>query len=265
MSKSLNGAGAAKKRAKKAAVKPVGKVARRQMREYELASKARLLPTRTQLKKVPRQVLLEVLGVSNVGDIVADIRPLTPQEAQFCQYIADGRTVVESYMAAFKEYDKELARSRAQVTMRLKAVELEMNRLRSELEVDGTLSRIEARKLRAKIARDPKADRFARLAAIKDDSKMMGWDEPERVERVVRVVLGSTDVAGADADLRRIDQDSEAGLAVIDAVTDAALMGDDGDDSGGGADDGGYGYCSEAIDLEDEGAEPAEEGLTDGE
>ena len=107
--------------------------------------------------------------------------PLNARQETFAQLIAKGGiSQVEAYIKA--GYSKASAKNLANRLMENDGVKSRINELREASCTEKTLTRQQIRELRAEIALDVDNSKTDRLAALRDDCKMMGWDAPQKIE-----------------------------------------------------------------------------------
>lgn len=108
-------------------------------------------------------------------------RKLTQRQLNFCQYIVDGLPQYEAYIKAGYSDGKQ-ARTNSSRLMSKDGVQRTVSQLRSKIDAPRLLTRELIRQKRAEIALGKGSTSKDVLAAMRDDSKMMGWDAPQVVE-----------------------------------------------------------------------------------
>lgn len=108
---------------------------------------------------------------------------LNNSQRVFCQHLADGLSHTKAYQLAYPNCkNRNSAGAAACRLLRNVNVQVEMRRLRLDLERQNGLSRQRKRELLFNIGEDPNASGMVRIGAIKEDNKMMGHDRPPKVE-----------------------------------------------------------------------------------
>jgi phage terminase small subunit len=119
---------------------------------------------------------------------------LNARQEKFAQLIASGGiSQVEAYKQA--GYSPKSAESLAHRLIENDGVKARIAELREATTTEKTLTRQQIREIRAEIATDSDNSKQDRLAALRDDSKMMGWDAPQKIEH-----SGGLQIVQVDAD-----------------------------------------------------------------
>ena len=135
---------------------------------------------------------------------------LSDSQRKFCQLVVEGLSHTEAYLKAYARCtSRESASAAAPRLLGNVRVKQEIDRLRAEMENQRGLTRLEKRKILREIAHDKNQPPNIRIQAIATDNKMMGHDEPDRVQ----VEVGSNQVgdllrqirSGEDRPLKRVE------------------------------------------------------------
>lgn len=123
---------------------------------------------------------------------------INPHHERFAQLLADAiigvsnDTKEEAYSKTFPDRhvdDPKALQKAAYNLAKTKQIEGRVEELINTAQSRRTLSRMRVRELRCEIAENPESENRDRLAAMRDEAKMMGWDEPEKVEAAVTVFI----------------------------------------------------------------------------
>lgn len=115
---------------------------------------------------------------------MARVKTLTAKERAFAQGILDGMTKTEAYRQAYpasRTWRAQMVTNEAHDTSKRPAVAAFIKGERARLDDDSLLTRIEKRKILAKVARKESA-RLGSIEAIKVDNQMTGDCAPQKVE-----------------------------------------------------------------------------------
>lgn len=106
--------------------------------------------------------------------------PLNSRQEAFAQLIADNNK--PRYAAIEAGYSEKTADQISSRLLKNVKVAARVEELREATTTEKTLTRQQIREIRAEIALDTDNSKQDRLAALRDDSKMMGWDAPQKIE-----------------------------------------------------------------------------------
>ena len=113
---------------------------------------------------------------------------LTDPQRMFCQLVVDGVSQTEAYKRAYPRCKSRNAAGAAATRMlRKDKVQEEITRLRTKMDHQRCLTRLRKRQILHNIAEDESLPENHRIQAIATDNKMMGHDEPARVQVEVGV------------------------------------------------------------------------------
>ncbi len=108
---------------------------------------------------------------------------LTDRQIKFCQLVVDGASHSEAYLQSYNNCkSRESASAASGRLLGNVRVQKEIHRLRNLLEKKRGLTRLRKRQILYDIATDSTLAPNLRIQAISTDNKMMGHDEPEKVE-----------------------------------------------------------------------------------
>lgn len=118
------------------------------------------------------------------------MKPLTPKQEAFAQYVADGLTQTEAYRRAYNwKGCKRRVGTKSSLVKATPAVLARIEELRKENAAVQGLSRAEKRRILAQQARDRDLAPEHRRQAIQVDNLMTGDNKPVKVEG--EITLGS--------------------------------------------------------------------------
>ncbi len=106
---------------------------------------------------------------------------LTQKQIDFCDNVLAGVDATNAYISAgYSPGGATQSASRLLTTAKVCAYIADM---RAKSAVDTVLTIVEMREARARVVRAEDSSNSDILMACRDDSKTMGWDKPEKVEK----------------------------------------------------------------------------------
>lgn len=108
---------------------------------------------------------------------------LSDSQRRFCQLVVDGRSHTEAYRQSYPNCKSPNAAGVSATRMlRNDKVREEIKRLRKMMDSKLGLTRLRKRQILRNIAEDESLPAHQRIQAIATDNKMMGHDEPNKVQ-----------------------------------------------------------------------------------
>ena len=108
---------------------------------------------------------------------------LSDSQRKFCQLVVDGVSHTEAYLQAYDTCNKRKGASvSATRVLGYVSVQKEIERLRKDMENKKGLTRLKKRQILEDIATDTSLTANLRIQAIATDNRMMGHDEPDKME-----------------------------------------------------------------------------------
>ena len=108
---------------------------------------------------------------------------LSDSQRKFCQLTVEGLSHTEAYLQAYDGCkSRNAASASAPRVLGYTCVKEEIQRLRKDMEKNNGLTRLDKRRILEDIATDASLTANLRIQAISTDNRMMGHDEPDKVE-----------------------------------------------------------------------------------
>ena len=108
---------------------------------------------------------------------------LSDSQRKFCQLTVEGLSHTEAYLQAYDGCkSRDAASASAPRVLGYTCVQEEIQRLRKDMEKNNGLTRLDKRRILEDIATDASLTANLRIQAISTDNRMMGHDEPDKVE-----------------------------------------------------------------------------------
>ena len=108
---------------------------------------------------------------------------LSDSQRKFCQLTVDGVSHTEAYLQAYDGCKSQKGASvSAPRVLGYASVQKEIERLRKDMENEKGLTRLKKRQILEDIATDASLAANLRIQAIATDNRMMGHDEPDKLQ-----------------------------------------------------------------------------------
>ena len=132
---------------------------------------------------------------------------LSDSHRKFCQLTVEGLSHTEAYLQAYDGCkSRNAASASAPRVLGYVSVQKEIQRLRKDMEKNNGLTRLDKRRILEDIATDTSLAANLRIQAIATDNRMMGHDEPDKLEVKADPFRMMLDRIRASPNLKRVGE-----------------------------------------------------------